>query len=207
MNPVWIIDDDRSIRWVLEKALGRESIAATSFGSADEALEAFENGLRPQVLISDIRMPGSSGLDLLRRGRLHWPRLRWLVFTMHDSPALLGQALRAGAQGFVTKAGEPDELVRALRRVAAGEAPVLSSDMVPVAAAAATAPPHQALSPREFDVLRLLAQGLTLAEVAERLHVSPKTVSNLQTRIRARLGVGTAVELLRYAQVHRLFQP
>jgi two-component system nitrogen regulation response regulator GlnG len=64
MNPVWIIDDDRSIRWVLEKALGRESISAKCFGSADEALAALDDGQTPQVLISDIRMPGSSGSGL-----------------------------------------------------------------------------------------------------------------------------------------------
>lgn len=206
-----LVDDHAVVRTGYRRWLEQEGDFAVVHeqADADGALAALQRheAADVDVVVLDLSMPGRSGLDLLRRGRLHWPRLRWLVFTMHDSPALLGQALRAGAQGFVTKAGEPDELVRALRRVAAGEAPVLSSDMVPVAAAAATAPPHQALSPREFDVLRLLAQGLTLSEVAERLHVSPKTVSNLQTRIRTRLGVGTAVELLRYAQVHRLFQP
>ena len=75
MNPVWIIDDDRSIRWVLEKALVRENIAAKCFGSADEALSAFASGQRPQVLISDIRMPGKSGLDLLRYVKEHFPTL------------------------------------------------------------------------------------------------------------------------------------
>ena len=81
MNPVWIIDDDRSIRWVLEKALGREDIAAKSFGSADDALAALDAGQRPQVLVSDIRMPGKSGLELLRHVKEHHPDLPVFIMT------------------------------------------------------------------------------------------------------------------------------
>src|SRR5487761_2053425 len=75
MNPVWIIDDDRSIRWVFEKALAREEIPYRSFASAAEALAALDAGDLPQVLVSDIRMPGQSGLDLLRHVKAHYPEL------------------------------------------------------------------------------------------------------------------------------------
>ncbi len=84
MNSVWIIDDDRSIRRVLEKALGREEIAAKSFGSADEALAALDGGQRPQVLVSDIRMPGKSGLELLRHVKEHFPELPVIIMTAYS---------------------------------------------------------------------------------------------------------------------------
>lgn len=159
------------------------------------------------VLVLDLSMPGRSGLDLLRRALLRWPRLRVLVFSMHDSPAMVAQVLKAGAAGYITKSSAPEVLVQALRRVAAGEQPVLSPDLEAQQRSPAAEPPHLALSPREFDVLRGLVQGLTLDQIAQALHVSPKTVSNLQTRIRQRLGVATAVELLHYARAHRLLPP
>jgi DNA-binding NarL/FixJ family response regulator len=127
-----------------------------------------------------------------------------LVFSMHDSPGMVVQALRAGAAGFVTKSSEPDELVQALRRVAQGATNVLSRDVAGAVAAGSALPPHEALSPREFQVLLGLAAGEELDAIAERLHLSSKTVSNYQTLIRQKLGVTTAVELLRYAQEHRL---
>lgn len=205
---VMLIDDHAVVRTGYRRLLEleRDVQVVAEAGDADTAFGWLQRGGADgvDVVVLDLSMPGRSGLDLLRRGRLRWPRLAWLVFTMHDSAAMLGQALRAGAQGFVTKSSEPDELVRAVRRVAAGEAPVISPDLQPLQQAAAGGPPHLSLSPREFDVLRLLVQGLGLAEIAERLHLSSKTVSNLQTRVRQRLGVGNALELLRYAQEHRL---
>ncbi|MCX7178524.1 MAG: response regulator, partial [Proteobacteria bacterium] len=81
MKPVWIIDDDRSIRWVFEKALAREEIAFRSFGSAVEAQSAMDAGEVPQVLVSDIRMPGDSGLDLVHHVKASWPDLPVIIMT------------------------------------------------------------------------------------------------------------------------------
>lgn len=162
-------------------------------------------GALARVMVLDLSMPGRSGLELLRRVTLRWPALRVLVFTMHDSPAMLGQCLRAGAAGFVTKSSPPEELVAAVRAVAAGRQ-VVSADMQALLPAPGQpdAPPHERLSAREFDVLRHLLAGLELEEIARRLCVSPKTVANQQSLIRQKLGVGNAVELLRYAQAHGL---
>lgn len=205
---VMLIDDHAVVRTGYRRLLEleRDVQVVAEAGDADAALAWLQRGGAEgtDVVVLDLSMPGRSGLDLLRRGRLRWPRLAWLVFTMHDSAAMLGQALRAGAQGFVTKSSEPDELVDAVRRVAAGEQRVVSRDLQPLHDTATGVPPHVGLSPREFDVLRLLVQGLGVAEVASRLHLSPKTVSNLQTRVRQRLSVGNALELLRYAQEHGL---
>ena len=208
---VMLVDDHAVVRTGYRRLLELEGDIVVVDEQADA--EAAQAALQRHdaegidVVVLDLSMPGRGGLDLLRRGSLRWPRLAWLVFSMHDSPAVVVQALRAGAAGFVTKSCLPEELVQALRRVAAGERHVLSDDVAGAVSAPAAAPPHQALSPREFDVLRLLVEGRAVPDIAAALHVSPKTVSNLQTRIRTRLGVASAVELLRYAQQHRLFVP
>ena len=206
---VMLVDDHAVVRTGYRRLLELEGDIVVVDEQADA--EAAQAALQRHdaegidVVVLDLSMPGRGGLDLLRRGSLRWPRLAWLVFSMHDSPAVVVQALRAGAAGFVTKSCLPEELVQALRRVAAGERHVLSDDVAGAVSAPAAAPPHQALSPREFDVLRLLVEGRAVPDIATALHLSPKTVSNLQTRIRTRLGVASAVELLRYAQQHRLF--
>lgn len=191
-----LLDDEADVQVVGEHADAESAYAA---------LVALQGAV--DVLVLDLSMPGRGGLGLLHRVSLRWPPLRVLVFSMHDSAAVVGQALRAGAAGFVTKSSEPAFLVQALHRVAAGESGVLSPDIAAAPASPAAEPPHFALKPREFEVLRGLVDGLTIERIAEQLHMSPKTVSNHQTHIRQRLGVSTAVELLRYAQVHRLFTP
>ena len=168
---------------------------------------ALEDGRAIDVLVLDISMPGRSGLDLLARVAGRWPALRTLVFTTHDNAALVAQALRAGAAGFVTKSSPPDDVVASLRRVAAGERGVLSPDVPGAPDAPAAALPRELLSAREFDVLRLLVERNTLDEVAARLHLSSKAVSNHPAMMRQKLGVSSAVELLRCAQSHRLFMP
>ncbi|MCM2308896.1 MAG: nitrogen regulation protein NR(I) [Sulfuritalea sp.] len=116
MNPVWIIDDDRSIRWVLEKALGRENIAARCFGSADEVLAAFEHGARPQVVVSDIRMPGKSGLDLLRHVKEHYPDLPVIIMTAYSDLDSAVAAFQGGAFEYLPKPFDVDQAVDLVRR-------------------------------------------------------------------------------------------
>jgi len=159
-----------------------------------------DDGHAVDVLVLDLSMPGSGGLALLRHAAEAWPTLRVLVFTMHDSPTMVAQAQRAGAAGFVTKSSAPDVLVDAVRRVAAGERPVLSAD---VAHKVERQPPLR-LAPREIEVLQLLVQGCTVEEVSRRLQLSAKTVANYQTLIRQKLGASNTIELLRVAQRHGL---
>ena len=207
---VALVDDHAVVRAGYRRLLELEPAFAVvaECADGDAAFDLLQRGTpRVDVLVLDLSMPGRSGLDLLRRAALRWPGVATLVFSMHDSPAMVAQALQAGAAGFVTKSSQPEWLVAALKRVAAGERRVLSPDIAGAAQAPAALPPHQALSPREFQVLQGLVAGEPVDAIAERLHLSAKTVSNHQTGIRQKLGVATAVELLRYAQQHRLFTP
>jgi len=113
---------------------------------------------------------------------------------------MVEQALRAGAAGFITKSSAPDVLVDAVRRVAAGERPVLSADVTQRAARQ----PALRLAPREVEVLQLLVQGCSVEEISQRLQLSVKTVANYQTLVRQKLNAPTAIELLRVAQRHGL---
>lgn len=221
MIRIMLVDDHAVVREGYRRLLALEPDlqVVAECAEADSTYEWLQrhqdqHGLAIDVLVLDLSMPGRSGLDLLRRISLRWPRLRVLVFSMHDHPAMVSQALKGGATGFITKSSPPDELVAALRLVARGQT-VLSADLVeaePTAAlpaqvsrpAVGDAPPHLHLSGREFDVLRYLLDGLSVEQIAARLSLSSKTISNYQTTIRQKLGVGNAVELLRYAQLHRL---
>ncbi len=147
MNPVWIIDDDRSIRWVLEKALGRENILAKCFASADEALAALDNGLRPQVLVSDIRMPGSSGLDLLRHAKTHYPDLPVIIMTAYSDLDSAVAAFQGGAFEYLPKPFDVDQAVDLVRR------------------ALTQASPQNGASEEVSTVPEILGQGAALQEV------------------------------------------
>jgi two-component system nitrogen regulation response regulator GlnG len=116
MNAVWIIDDDRSIRWVLEKALGRENIACASFGSADEALAKLAAGDTPSVLVSDIRMPGASGLDLLRQVKQDRPDLPVIIMTAYSDLDSAVAAFQGGAFEYLPKPFDVDQAVALVRR-------------------------------------------------------------------------------------------
>ena len=147
MNAVWIIDDDRSIRWVLEKALGRENIPAKCFGSADEALAAFEAGLMPQVLVSDIRMPGSSGLDLLRHVKTHHADLPVIIMTAYSDLDSAVAAFQGGAFEYLPKPFDVHQAVDLVRRAIAQV-------------------PHQDGAPEGISAVpEILGQGVALQEV------------------------------------------
>jgi DNA-binding NarL/FixJ family response regulator len=204
---VGLVDDHAVVRAGYRRLLELEPDIAVvaEYGDADAAysgLTSTDHGV--QLLVLDLSMPGRSGLELLRRLGQRLPDLPILVFTMHDSAAMVEQCLRAGAVGFVTKSSAPEVLVDAVRRAARGER-VLSPDVADHAPAGGKlAPPHRQLSSREFDILQQLLAGRGVEEIAQTLRLSAKTVSNYQTQIRQKLGVGTAMELLRYAQEHGL---
>ena len=206
---VALADDHAVVRSGYRRLLELEGDIAVvaEFGDADAAYNAFNGhdalATTIDLLVLDLSMPGRSGLELLRRLSARRPELAVLVFTMHDGAAMLDQCLRAGAAGFVTKSSAPEVLVDAVRRAARGEI-ALSPDMAALAAQAHAGPPHTRLTSREFDILQQLIAGRAVEDIAQTLRLSNKTVANYQTRIRQTLGVGSAVELLRYAREHGL---
>jgi DNA-binding NarL/FixJ family response regulator len=201
---IGLVDDHAVVRSGYRRLIELEDdLAVTAeFGDAESTYAALTAPGRCPVdlLVLDLSLPGQSGLELLRHLALRLPSLPVLVFTMHESAALVQQCLRAGAAGFVTKCSEPATLLDALRRIARGE--IALSDDVAAAADGALPPRHAALSVREFDIFQRLVVGHDVDRIAQTLHLSAKTVANYQTEIRRKLGIGNAVELVRYAREH-----
>lgn len=156
------------------------------------------------VVVMDLSMPGQGGLESLRRIRARYPHPRILIFTMHDNPALATQALRAGASGYLTKSTSPDKIVEAIYQVMRGEQPVSEEVASLMAKEASSGALHLDLAPREFEIFRLLASGLSVEDIAKRLFLGTKTVANYQSSIRQKLRVQTAIDLYHYARTHGL---
>jgi two-component system invasion response regulator UvrY len=168
--------------------------------NADAALERFRE-LAPQVVVMDIALPGVSGVEAMRRMLALNAATRVLMFSMYEDAIFANRALQAGASGYVTKASAPSVLVEAVLAVARGK-PYLSAEIAQALAqrnAIAAAAPVDALSAREFEVLRLVVQGLSITDIAKTLGLMPKTVSNHQSAIKQKLGAESAVQLVRIA--------
>ncbi|MCX8087264.1 MAG: nitrogen regulation protein NR(I) [Rhodocyclaceae bacterium] len=152
-HSVWIIDDDRSIRWVLEKALGREGIDSASFGAADEALAALAKGERPRVLISDIRMPGASGLDLLREVKARHAELPVIIMTAYSDLDSAVAAFQGGAFEYLPKPFDVDQAVALVRRALEQGGPPPEA-----ASAASVAPEILGQAPAMQEVFRAIGR-------------------------------------------------
>jgi DNA-binding NarL/FixJ family response regulator len=159
------------------------------------------------VAVLDMSMPGRSGIELIKQVKDEKPKLRILILTMHSEQQYAVRALKAGASGFLTKEAAADQLVAAIRKIAAGGAyvsPETAERLVLDAAPRADAAPHTLLSDREFQVLQMIAGGKTVGEIAEKLSLSVKTVSTHKTRILHKMGLANQAQLIRYALEHKL---
>ena len=157
----------------------------------------------PHVLLLDLRMPNGSSIEAIRRLREEVPETQIVVATMEESPLFARQALDAGAVGYVLKDNADTELAAAIRCAARGEeyvSPCVAARLDGLRRAAQ----DDGLSPRETDVLRLIALGLTSAEMSELLHLSQRTVESHRRRIHRKLGLGKRSELVRYALARHL---
>lgn len=199
---VLLADDHAVVREGYRRLL-EDSGRIRVIGEATNATEAIEqfSRLAPGVVIMDISLPGMSGIEATRRIRARNPRACILIFSMHEETIFARRALEAGAMGYVSKANAPHVLVEAVETLASGRQ-YLSRDIAQKLALAETATNgsgDSALSTREFEVLKLLAQGLTLGEIADQLGVAAKTVANHQSAIKQKLGAETGRELVRHA--------
>jgi len=157
------------------------------------------------VVVMDLSLREGSGLEAIKRLLERQPHLRVLVFSMHQAVGYVTQALRNGAQGYITKNAEPLEMIAAIRKVAQGQR-VFSADVAHALAcqAADGSGVLENLTPREFDILRLFTGGQAPAQVGEQLHLSGKTVLNHLSNIRRKLDVNSELELLLLAARHGL---
>jgi DNA-binding NarL/FixJ family response regulator len=159
--------------------------------------------LRPDVIVTDISMPGLNGLDAIRQIRAHRPATKIVVLTMHRDTQLAVEAFRAGASGYVLKVSPAEELIRAIAEVAEGRGYVtslLAKDLITIllearGQLAGGAP----LTPRQREVLQLVAEGRTMKEVASILNISPRTAESHKYEIMQVLGVETTAALIQYA--------
>jgi DNA-binding NarL/FixJ family response regulator len=199
---IMLVDDHAVVREgfsaVLQKQPGLRVVAEAADGA--EAYRLFKE-VRPDLVIMDLAMPGIGGIEAVRRIR-QWDRgAKILVFTMHQNAAFAVQAIRAGAMGYVTKTSPPEALVKAVMEVLAGRI-AISPDIdheLALNHLSTEANAADVLTAREFEVLRMLLAERSTDEIATALHISPKTVANLHSLIKDKLGVGTDIELVRLA--------
>lgn len=199
---ILLVDDHAVVREgyrsVLQKQSGLQVVAEAADGV--EAYRLFKQ-VRPDLVIMDLAMPGIGGIEAIRRIRQLDRNARILVFTMHQNAAFAVQAIRAGARGYVTKTSPPETLVNAAMNVLAGRI-ALSPDInheLALSRLSESKAAADVLTPREFEVLRMLLDERTTEEIANSLHLSPKTVANLHSMIKDKLGVGSDIELVRLA--------
>jgi len=203
MIRVLLADDHEIVRDGLKRILAATAdVRVAGEAASGDAALALVKANDYDVALLDMSMPGLSGIDLIKRIRLEKPKLRILVLSMHCEQQYAARALKAGAAGYLTKESAAEMLLGALRKVAAGGVHV--SEAAAAGLVSAERAPHQNLSDREFEVLRLLAGGRSPTEIAEQLHLSVKTVSTHKAHVQEKLGLGGTADLVRYALEHKL---
>jgi DNA-binding NarL/FixJ family response regulator len=203
MTRVLVADDHPVVREGVRRILqgAAEMDVVGEVGRADEVLDAVRT-LKPDVLILDIGMPGPGFLDVLSALPAACGGTRALILSAQPEEEYAVRALRGGATGYLTKGYAPADLVEAVRRIAAGRRYVTAAlaEQLALGIVEETPKPlHELLSKRELEVLRLLAGGRSLKEIAARLGVSPKTVSSFRARVLEKMGLKTNADLVRYA--------
>ena len=203
MTRIAIADDHVLVRRGLAELL-REMDDFDVVGEAasgDDLLRLLRDE-RVDVVVMDMNMPGPSGLDLVKSIRAEFPRLPLLVLSAHPEDQYAVRVVRAGAMGYLTKESAEADLVDAVRRVASGKRYLTQALAASLLDALDTDPdedPHAALSDREYQVLRLIASGMTVGGIAEHLSLSVKTVSTYRSRLLQKMGMSNNAEITRYA--------
>ena len=198
---ILIVDDHPIVRAGLRRLLTAEpEIEVREAASGREALSVFKEQ-QPTLVILDLNLPDIGGLEVLVRLKAIDPNARVLVLSMHDDETHTTRALRAGAAGYVTKNAPPEELLEAIGRVARGRTYIereIAEGLV-FASIRASSDPLKDLSSRDLEILRQLAEGRTLSQIADTMGIGYKTAANNCSRIKARLGVTSTADLIRIA--------
>ncbi len=210
MIKILIADDHAVVRSGLKQLLSEQPDLVV----ADEAVNGLEvlMKLREQafnLLLTDMAMPGRSGIELIKLVKAEHPKLAILVLSMHKEEQYAVRALKAGARGYLTKEGAPDQLVSAIRKIAGGGV-FISAGVAERLALELNgnhdADPHTLLSDREFQIFRMIVLGITISSIADDLALSVKTVSTHKTRILQKMQMTSSAELIHYAIRHQLVE-
>jgi two-component system response regulator NreC len=209
---VLIADDHTIVRSGVRLLLDAEPgfLVVGEAVDGQEALAKIEK-LHPEVVLMDISMPGMGGLEATRYIKARWPEINILVLTMHCSDEYFLEMLKAGASGYVLKVAHPDELVQAVRVVGHGEMyiyPTMTGHLVRsyLDKLKEDSGESLAISPREKEILNLLAKGYSSKEIADQLFISPSTVHTHRSNLMAKLGLKNRRELTQFARDHGLIQ-
>ena len=208
MKRFLIVDDHEIVRKGVKQVLA-DAFPGAHIGEAasSEAASAALAGGEWDLVLLDINIPGRGGLELLEEAKSRRPAQPVLMLSAYPEEEFALRCLRLGASGYLTKSSASDELVAAMRKVLGGGKYVtasLAERLAEVLGGEVQQAPHEALSARELQVLRLVALGKSGKEIATDLHLSEKTIATYRTRIAEKLGVSTNVELTRYALRHKL---
>ena len=207
---VLIADDHRIVRRGLQHILNASpGIAVIGEASDYNGIIDILREQQCDVLLLDISMPGKDGIEILHLLKKREPALRIMVLSSHSPEQFAVRALKAGAASYLTKDGAPDELVEAVRVVARGRKYIskgLAESLANHVIEEDMLMPHEQLSNREFQTVRMIASGQTRAEIAKSLSISPKTVSVYRSRVLEKMGVSTNAELTHYAIEHGLLE-
>jgi DNA-binding NarL/FixJ family response regulator len=208
MKRMLLIDDHVAVRRGLSDMLSAE-IPDLQIGFAGSEAEALRQvSASPwDGAILDLSLKSRGGLDMIPLLKGQQPQIRILIYTMYPESQFGVRALRAGADGYLTKDAEPEELVRAVKRILVGSryiGPELAEYLAETIASNENGPPHLLLSDREDQVLRGLASGKSLTQIGEDLHLSVKTISTYRARVLEKLSLSNNSELVRYAIEHKL---
>ena len=208
MIKILIADDHAVVREGVKHILSEmpDMVIAGEAGKGQEVLEKVGKNEYDLILL-DIAMPGRDGLEILKDLKLQKPKLPVLILSMFPEEQYALRALKSGASGYLTKDSIPDELIKAIQKIVRGGKYISSSfseKMLFSFDSDAEKPLHETLSDREYQVMRMIASGKTLKEIADELALSVKTVSTYRSRILDKMGMKNNVELTHYAVKHRL---
>lgn len=211
LTRVMLADDHGIVRTGLKQVLAAapEFVVVAEAASGDEVL-ALVRQAPPDVLLLDMSMPGRSGIELIRLLKGEFPRLAILVLSMHKEEQYAVRAIKAGAAGYLTKDSADEQLIGALRKVAAGGAfisPTVAERLAMEYGTRRDEQPHTRLSDREYQIFRMIVAGDSVTAIGERLSLSVKTVSTHKSRILQKMEMGSTAELIHYAVEHQLLDP
>ncbi len=201
---ILVVDDHAVVREGVRRLLATISGAEIHEAATSQDALSLSRSVNPDIVVLDISLDGSSGLELLRRLKAENSAQRIVMFTMHSEPSYAMRALKAGAAGYVSKSADTGELVTAVKKIASGDRYLDRTVANELVFSASTDDPLRKLSNREMEILRLLGEGKSLGEIADTFGVAYKTIANTCSRLKDKLGVERTADLIRLSVLRRI---